>query len=280
MVKKADELKQSIKDDIKESDDMLATIKALSDAAPHIEERKQELQTLYVTLERMPDGIIEEIAPRLLIAHRDSREQFHTQVPDLADLSHIRISPSPSTGTAGTFYAEIAPVYDRYVTEPWAKDLLTPLDDLAQHKAAKSALSVKLAKLSPELPGILLAATDSYEKSKSGIAGLDQAAMRMRDVIQQLWGELAAKAQQNCGPRIGKARLELSKLQDRQKVSICLALNQKENELLYVLDQLSQLHLDLSAPAKNPSFGNRGLLDDFYTRLILHTDSLFTWSSL
>jgi len=277
---KSDELKQTIQDDINSSESKLSTIKALSDAAPFIQDRKEELETLRDTLEILPEDVVEEIAPRLLLIHRDSYHQFQTRIPDLPQFDSAHISANSSTGTASIYQAEISDLYKTYQSETWVKTVITTFDELAQNKVRKSNLPIKLEKIDSNLPPLFSAVSDSYEKSKSGIVGLDNAAIRIRDLIEKLWGALVSRAKIKCGSQIGINRLEIKKPKHREKVADCLAAGANTRELLLVLDQLSQLKLDLSKPAKNPMFGDGKLLHDFYTRLILQIDALFGWIDL
>ena len=69
--KKSDELKRVIQEDINSADDTLSQIKAAADAAPGIEDRKQEMIVLRDIVNELPEEIVEEIAPILLVAHRE-----------------------------------------------------------------------------------------------------------------------------------------------------------------------------------------------------------------
>jgi len=278
--KKSDELKKAIQKDIESSDDALKAIKALSDIAPDIENRKKELGVLLDTVKKMPDEIAEEIAPRLLIVHRDGYEQFQAKMPKIFQFDYSNLSVNSTSGTASIYHAEISSLYKSHPTETWAKDSIASFDQLATEKATKSSLLINLGKLDANLPHLFSALVDSYEKSKSGIVGLDNAAIRIRDLIQQLWGTLVSKTKLKCGAQIGNNRLELNKLSHREKVARCISNRDNYNELLIVLNQLSQLHLDLSKPGKDPMFSDRDLLNDFYTRAILQIDALFAWIDL
>lgn len=228
----------------------------------------------------MPEDVAEEIAPKLLTMQRESFQLFQSRIPKIAQFHFNLSTNSTSSGTASIYQSEISSLYKNYPTETWAKDSLESFDQLANEKATKSSLLIKLGSIDANLPAFFSAAVDSYGKSKSHIVGLDNAAMRIRDLIQQLWGALVARAQQNCGTKIGKNRLALSRSADREKVSLCLANPNNKKELLLVLNQFSELWLDISGPAKDPMFSDQKSLEDFYTRTILQIDALFAWINL
>ena len=160
------------------------------------------------------------------------------------------------------------------------KKLPHSLRTTGKPESKKASLPLKLKDIDPNLPTLFSAAVDSYEKSKSQIVGLDNAAMRIRDLIQQLWGALAAKTQQNCGAQLSVKRLEIKKQAHREVVARCLASSNNAKELLIILDQLFQLTSELSKPAKDPMFNDHNRLDGFFSQVILQIDALFVWTKL
>ena len=277
---KASELKKLIQDDLDFSARSLVTINIWANAAPYIESRKSELETLRTILESFPDEVVEELAPALLQLHKDSFAQFQRYVPTLPDLDINRFDSNSTAGTTSTYTTIIMPYSRAHPTEEWARDAVRALERLAQEKAKKADLSSKLERLRPDLSASYQAALDSYDKTKPGIVGLDHAVMRMRDLIAHVWGVLGATTGLQCGSSAINNHPELRKPTHREKVANCLASDGNSSKLLLILDQLHTLHSDLSQPAKDPKFADIALADEFFTRLVFQLDSMFVWMHL
>ena len=98
----------------------------------------------------------------------------------------------------------------------------------------------------------LLAANESVEKALARLLGTDQAAMRMRDVIQQLWGAMVEHAKNKSPRDIRKNRLELKKSKDRATVASYLSPEEQRRACPpCFLDDLYTLYQHLSPDSKD-----------------------------
>ncbi len=138
---------------------------------------------------------------------------------------------------------------------------------------------MKLAGLHPDLQGFFTAMLDSYDKSKIDLAGQDNALMRMRTLLEKLWGELADKARVKGGAKFIIGRAEFEKEPHRLIVADCLAEGPDVELLKLELDQLYDLHRKISPKAKNSLIDDRGLVEDSFTKLVLGIDAIFAYVS-
>ena len=119
-----------------------------------------------------------------------------------------------ASGTSDTsVYAELS--YSLQILEVDTNDdWITPIPvmeafySLAYEKAKKTDLPPKLDRINGRLGELFTIALKSYKKAQSETVDIDQAAMQLRDVLQQLWGGLAETA------RIKNRAINLQNLQN------------------------------------------------------------------
>lgn len=274
----ADQLKKSIQDDIADSDSRLDAIRLWTYAAPQIQSRKTELQSLLDILNGLPQDVLDEIAPALLQIQRESRARFVFTFPTIYPPDQSKTIYYSSSGTASAYAASIISAADIHPRPEWASKALAKLKALAEERASRAELPTKLAAIDSDLPATFAAVLDSYDMSKTGIVGRDNAVMRMRDLIEHVWRGLTSTARLKC--QAVKNHLELKKPSHREEVARCLADPANAMLLLHHINELQQLFMDLSKPGKEPAFNNAQLTDEFFTRLIFQIDSLFTWMTI
>ena len=70
----------------------------------------------------------------------------------------------------------------------WIEPINDAFTELAKYKAQKADLPPKLDKINVDLGKKFKIALTTIEKSRNGIRGVDQAAIHMRDILEQAWG--------------------------------------------------------------------------------------------
>lgn len=270
-----DDLKNSVKKEFEDCDEFLKRAKTVVDLVPLVQERKREAEAKQAALTGMPEDVIIEYAPKLLPIQLNDQRKLESSLPPLPLVSKEVFMLSSASGTASAFH-EVIITAVRY-TKPvptWIQPVRRIFDALAQEKAKKAELPVALEKLQPRLGEAFTIAVESIEKSRSKMLGVDQAAIQLRDVIQQVWGGLAERARQKCSGTVGGQRLELKKQAHRIVVANCLATPPENKTLVVVLDNLFKLADEPSGIGKDPLTSDLPTLETLYTGWFLQIDDL------
>lgn len=105
---------------------------------------------------------------------------------------------------------------------------------------------------------------------------MDVAAIRMRDFVEKLWGELVDIARRKETSSQLKKRFELRADHDRKKIANLITFPNKHLQCGNHLDNMQKLHQRLSPPAKNPNFDNYLLIKELFTEMVLLTNALLS----
>ena len=246
-----DELKNSIKKEIEECDEFLERTKNIVHLVPFIQERKQEAEAKYTALNVMPEDVLSELAPKLLPVQLSEQKRLEDFLPRVPQVDSERTQHYLVSGSTAAFYETMITPFPSELGVPvWVVPASKSFDLLAQQKAKKNTLPSILDKLKQNLGGMFTIADESFEKSKGGILGVDQAAIQMRDVIQQVWVGLTNHTKRKCPKDIKGQHLELKKTAHREIVANCLAISQENRNLQLLLDNLFDLHSKLSSLCK------------------------------
>lgn len=274
---KSDGMRQSVEEESKQVDELIRKVKEISDSAPKLEQRKRETEAKRIAINNMPEDVLEENAPRLLLFQQHDKARLASALDGLEG-AYLGINAVTSTsGSASVFSAVVEVVgHATSIQGPvpdWARPVQGIFVSLAEEKARQEDLPLFLEQLHPSLGDQLRAALDSFEKAQSGIVGVDQAANRLRSVIQQVWGNLVAHARQQCEHDIG-ARPEFRTSSDREKVAKCLAKPDSFKVLVASLDELWELYKELSPEAKKIFGGDMKRLKELKAHWLLQLDRL------
>jgi hypothetical protein len=108
-------------------------------------------------------------------------------------------------------------------------------NNLADDKAKKTQLPQRLERIQSNLGEMFKVAESSYEKAKGGILGVDQSAMQLRDVIQQLWGGVVNFTRERVDKRYKGTRFSLRKEPHRNIIANALSVDDIGNKKLVTL---------------------------------------------
>lgn len=272
---KIDDLRTSVKKEISDYDEFLARAKNIIDLVPTVHELKQEAEAKLFALNNMPEDALTEYAPKLLQVQENdqkARQQFLPQLPNVC--TGLRVS-AINSGSTSAFYETVVSITSmQHDTPQWLSPISEAFGSLAESKAKRVTLPELVRQVKPHLGEMFSTANDSVDKAMNAIIGTDQAAIQMRDVIEQLWGGLVAHTIQKCPNNVRGQHLEIKKEAHRHLVSDCLSAVASSQTLIYLLDDLFSLHRDLSPEAKNLLQHDKVKLRELYTRWILQIDAI------
>jgi hypothetical protein len=270
-----EDLRNSVKKELEHYDSFLSRAKDIVEAVPQVHEWREEAKTKWFALEHMPEEVLKEEAYGLLgFQHGEEKARLAVlpalpQIPNGLRTAHI------ASGSTAIFYESVARTTSEACSVPyWLPPISQAFGSLAAAKVQKAALPGLLAQIRPDLGKVFSLANASVDQAKNSIIGSDQAAVRMRDVVEQLWGALADRAKGRCGDHQRTQNLELKREANRHLVADCLSTAQSQKSLSALLDSLYSLHTDLSPESKNMLHHSAEKLESLHTRWILLLDAI------
>jgi len=274
------ELGDAVDREIELCDDFLDGVKLLSDVVPDVEERKRRARAKKLAVEVFPVDLLSEVAPKFLYLQLAEVERLENSLPCLPD----KVIPVSSTNTSGTMSAFVtimsspATIYlsDNDENSLWG-GVQNVFTQIVEEGTTIEKLPTRLEKIRQGLGDLFNDAEDSYQKSKSGLLGVDQAASRMRNVLQQIWGNLADHARRLCGETMQDiSRFKFATSKHRMRIADCLAPEDMKKNLVSILDNMHGLYSVLSSVTKYPERGYSSKIEKFHTNWILQLDELMT----
>lgn len=271
---------ESLKREISHLDRLLDILKGLVNIVPNIQERKREAEAKLSLAENVPDDIIEEIYPGLLDIQLREEKLIDDKVSHFGRVSYILMKPMDSSSGTSSAYQEIVfdpPQFDHNIY-PNMDTVKDGFISLAKDKSRKSETPKKLSNIREDLGDMYEEVRNSIEKAKGGIINVNQAVMDMRNVLQQIWGALAQKAEEDKPEKWhGIQNKGFKKQNHRTIVADCLTDNNLDRDkLLILLNNMYSLFTDLSATdlSKNPLSDDIDRLNILYNRWIIQIDDL------
>ena len=285
MSKREEEWKRILRDKIASRRKFIKNVKELSDIAGEAEERNKEDEAKLFFVEKMPKEILAEAGGPLFIFEQHDEEQLHKYLPDLGDdVANARKYISASGSTSSSAYMGLVEVYRLYDsatvpfeganleinTEP-VKQVYSVFSDLAEEKSKKENLPPRLNKLNVNLGDKFEVALQNYEKAKGGIVGVDQSAIQLRDIIEQLWGGIVNLVRTKHPQKYKGVQLNLDTKGKAIAVE-CLATDDiNKQKFALLLETMSKLKAELSKTefGKNPLNQDVEKLKDLYSQWLL-----------
>ncbi len=196
-----DDLEKSLENEVRLYDEFLHNYDENSKLVPGVLRRRKEAITKLTVVRFAPKDALDEISPMLVNLQQYDELRVQTYLPILPEVSKESLQYiSGSSGTSSA-YSGAAVFISTYKAEQgenidWLKPIEVAFADLAIEKIRDSTLPKQLEQIYPGLGVIFTTARNSAEAAKAGVGMVDQAAIHMRDVIEQLWGGMVASAKQ------------------------------------------------------------------------------------
>lgn len=271
-----DDLRDSINKEIRDYEEFLSHLKDLVQLVPQVQEWNEEAQTKLVALDNLPDDVLVENAPLLFEVQVDEQRQRQEILPHLPE---VRLEVSVYAGTSGSTTSVLYESATRAIptggsVPPWMSPIHEAYQRLVENKVQKATLPEYMGAVRQDLRAMFTLANSSFDQAKSSIIGTDQATIRMRDVIEQLWGALVEHAKRKCGDIPQKQGLELRRELHRHQIADCLGVPTSQKVLTLHLDDLYKLHQDLTPGAKKPLEHDVAKLEELHTRWILQIGAI------
>ncbi|MBE0573434.1 hypothetical protein IH575_00825 [Candidatus Dojkabacteria bacterium] len=290
-----EEWKKSLENEIEHYDDYLKKAKDITDLVSDVEQKKEEAETKLLFVNSMPEPILSELGGILFVFQKHDEEQLKLHLPVLPTITP-ETSRYMSTGTStSSGYFDIIQTYRHSdaviqsteetfpaIDPESVSKVYIAFTDLADKKSKKTSLPPVLDRINKDLGSKFIVAQQSYEKAKNGIVGIDQSAIQLRDILEQLWGGLVNLVRQKDPRKYKGSGLNL----DTKGKAIVVAnlatdeINAKKLTLL--LETVSTIKYQLSETnfGKNPLTKDLDKLTKLYNEWMLVVTDIADFVSL
>jgi len=292
-----EEWKKSLEDEIERCNDFLKKSKDIADLVPSVEERKREAEAKLLFVRKMPESVLTELGKPLFIFQRHNEEQLRTYLPGLTPVDPAAKLYMTSGTTDSSYYLEIVqtyrnsnavahPPYDTSFAQTdveSVEQVHTAFRELAEERSNKRTLPYMLNNINRDLGDKFVVAQESYLKAKNGIVGIDQSAIQLRDVIEQLWGGIVLMVREKDPKRYKGVELNL----DNKGKSIaidCLSggIGSNAQQLARLLESMTTIKRQLSDTnfGKNPLTKDVEKLTEIYNQWTLVVSGVAAYLTL
>lgn len=268
-----DELRKSQENEIYICDVFLDSAKEINKIVPYVIDRKHEAEVKLFSTNHIPEAILVNFSDILLTKQKNDEMTLANILPAIPPIppippgSEFRIN---TTGGTLSYQEVIANTLSSDSEYPrWSKPIIDQFDILSEQKLRISFITEYIGKLYPELSSLFSLANDSAKKTNEKVYEIDIASIRMRDVIEQIWGNLLFCAKKNMPESMKPKYFEFKKENDRNQISHYLVPAHKVEEVNGYLDSLYILFRRLSPEAKKP------LSNMYYELKLLHSEWIF-----
>lgn len=268
-MKKIVELKKILSHRISLVEDTLKKISKLVSIIPFLERLKRDDETSLFLLDHLPDDLVEEVAPSLLIQEKETANLLSYLIPKLPPLPPkeelVKAVSSSASGTASPYVFVTTSYVEACSVNLDNRSDITPLvskvDDYSQRVATEGYLPWRLDKINTDLGKKYNVAYDSYIKCKNGVGHVGSCAIEFRDVLEDTWGGLVNLARlKDHGNILKTNHFEKKNENDRELIASVLETKTfPSTRLKILLDKLESLCIKLSAK----KFGKNPLNEDF-----------------
>ena len=270
-------LEQSVKDELSAYDEVADKVRKIASLIPWVEEKREEAQVKLYTVENAPKDFLSEVGPRLLISQRrdTDRARLLSQVIPAVDPDRVRYSAS---GTSSSDFSEVViTTFPQPEQRPtWVAPVITKFSAVADRKAKLESLPRAMDLLKQGLGQSFTDADNSIAQAKAHVLQPHQAAGSMRNVIQDTWGALLARARSSSSVISDDKHYELKKPSHRAAASEALVPFDFRANYAHSLETLYIVYRDLSSLSKKTGTPPLKLLHDLRTRWILALDAVIT----
>ncbi len=272
----SDELKKSIEEEIEQCEDFLKKASDISEIITSVQERKEEAEAKAEAINSLPDDVLDEVAPQMLHFQTKDRERLLNTLPILPDIDVVYTRAILSIGSTSSDIELIASfVRTQPVLPDWAITFMKPFNELADKQDRVSRIRDFYSHVQSFLGGLIDLALETTSRARGGGTNVDHACMRLRDVLEKVWGEISDMARSKLPVGERKRRLSHGTVSHRRIVAESLSPTiELIDDLKELLENLSKLHSDLSKGSKDPFNNDLEYLEDVYFRWILHLFNL------
>ena len=266
-------------------DDIFGKVAKLVELVPSLQHQKEADWDSLALIRALPPDFLEENASKWLALETENNRIFSSNLPTISDVNPgmIQATLTTASGTATPYFTSGSNLVASYQSSPdprpeWVDRVMIVMDEHNSRISQRDYIPTRFDLLNRDLGKMFKVAMQSFNKCQNGILGVDNCAMHLRDIIQQVWGGLANKATVlNTSRGVNPNDLQLKKQADRESMADILSSPTfPKAKLLLILDDLYDLHYKFS----NSRFGKNILNTDFqllkayYSRWLSDMDSI------
>lgn len=287
---KKEEWKKVLENKIASRNKMIAKTKELNKLAADAEEQNKKDKAKLFFLDNMPESVITERGESLYLFEMHDEERLNRFLPDVPSVNQ-EVKTYMTSGTSDSSeYLAISQTYRKvnFENTPYTfaftpsefesiEKVYTVFFDLAAETSNKQTLPDRLGKINRNLGDKFKVTIESYQKAKVELVGVDQAAIQMRSLLEQLWGGLLILVRKNISNEFKDSRFALSKEKHRLIIADALVADDiKRKEFILSLDKMAKIALEISDTEFGKNQLNKDIdkLNEIYTLWILTIDDV------
>lgn len=274
---KRKELEESNENALKAVDNLIKSIKVQTDYIPLLHERKMELEANLRLIKSADEPEIDEIYSKLLPLQTRDEKGFGLLSNRLGEVNSMMTSLYSSTSGTASVYMETAYSLSSAVSRQ-GESIYLAYKDVVDYKAHKAETPRRLTQLHSDLGTLFSSVHDNVDKAKNGIMKVKQAVSDMRDVLNQVWANLADWSFKKCPDKWRGINNKQFKSSAHHKiVAECLIDKPEDIDKFHLLlDNMYTLYGEMSDTSigKNPLSENQEKLDEFYIRWVTLIDGV------
>jgi hypothetical protein len=281
----SDDLKKIITDRISRSKDTLEKTSKLVEMTPLISDQIDEDETALKLINTFPPDLVEESAPSWLKVEIERDRLLVAHIPTLPAIGEFTLRALVSSGSAtvASYSSTGSNVISHYASPyserpEWVNKVGTILEEHTNKINQKNYLPDRLNKINIKLGDAFNVAKVSFNKCQNRMITVDQCAIQLRSVLQQVWGGLLKIAKsKNVNQRINTKDLALKREKDREIVASILETETfPKLTLVNILNDIYDLHFHLSATnfGKNPLNTDFPMLKVYYGNWLSQLDAI------
>ena len=277
-----EEVKKKLTNRIGKIDDYLAKTAKFVEITPILQKLKEDTETSLKILNEIPEDIAIEYAPKWLRMEIENVKILDNSIPTLPAVTDFSIRALDTSGSVTPYIMDMSNSipfqFDNSVRPIWADNVITIVSEYSGRVSQREYLPERLNKINKNLGGMFKVALASYDKCKNGILKVDQSAIQLRDVIEQVWGGLTETAKEkNKDTSRNTQNLQIRKEGDRDLVSEILS-NEvfPKIKLVQLFQDMYTLHLNFSDSkfGKNPLSTDLPRLSEYYNEWLILLDGI------
>src|ERR1700690_610197 len=274
---KKKEFEESFDNEEKAIDESIKLIRDQVDRVPFLNERKMEINANRLLIQNAKDEEVDELYSKLLPIQKSDEQNFMNFRLKLSEVKFVfNVTTNSTSGTASVFQNFEYEVRRESSLPIMSSNVISAYKEVADYKSHKVEIPKRLDQLHDGLGTMFSLVHDNVDKAKNKVIIVKDAVSDMRDVLNQLWANLADRAEKSSPEKWRSITNKQFKKKSHHKiVAECLIqvpFNRAKFELL--LNNMYELYGEMSDTSigKNPLSQDYQKLDEFYSRWVNQID--------
>lgn len=262
---------------------MLRRINIYLSIVPSLQNKKEEAEKILELVNCLPDDVVDELASYLIPIQKQDNQFMVSNLSFIPEIDFKQASTDINTSGSQTAYvSSVTAVIDsgknNDTNRQWVSNTQVIIENITNYPDRRKNVIQRLKQIYPGLSDIFIVACKNYDECKARSLEINHGAMQLRNVLNQLWGNLLEFTRSKFPNEKGKlSNLQLKKNEDRNILVEILAENDYAKvKLSQSLDLIYSLFCQLSDTqfGKNPLSKDLEKLKSIYNQWLIVIDDV------